>query len=182
MRARLIVYTTAIVTLLLSSVPGYGEEPLVERKPVSRRKAIIMSALFPGLGQLALEHQLRGGGLLASESVSLVIAFAANTNYDTELDKYNLTKAEYLALEHGGDYYDADRKWKDLENLREELDKWQRTRRISLIAAGAVYLYNLIDIVLLTSGGGGSTPDVTRTGLRFQPVNGCPGLMLSKSF
>ncbi len=182
MRARLIIPIVVAIILLLNSVPSYCEEPLVERKPVSRGRAIAMSALFPGLGQLAMERQIRGGGLLVSEALSLVVAFAAKTNYDTELDKYNLTKFEYEALRYGGEYYEADRKWSDLKDLADELDKWDNTKRVSLAIAGGVYLYNLIDIVFLTSGRSEMTSDIGRTEIKLQPVNRCLGLTLSRSF
>ena len=122
-----------------------------EKRFYSKGESIAMSALVPGLGQIATDHKLKGGMFLLTYATSVVVALNAHENYKARLGDYRRSTDEYEALLLGGTYEEAEQKWKQLEEDNGELDRLHRARVLFSVAAAAIYAYNLVDALFLTS-------------------------------
>jgi hypothetical protein len=92
--------------------------------------AVKRSLLFPGLGQLYRNQQVKGFGLLAAEALCLGVFAYCQINYDRTRDAY---------------YAET-----DPERMQERYDEYNllyRARSTSLILAAGVYLYSLADVL-----------------------------------
>lgn len=144
-------FTIAIILFSIClSRPVEGEEDVFARREMaSKKEAIFLSVLFPGLGQLSSGHKLKGTIILVSEIGSLVIALTANESYKTRLDDFDRLKAEYERMKAGNSSYDlAQQKWSELSQTGEDLDGLHLVRRTFGTAAAGIYLYSLVDILL----------------------------------
>jgi len=171
-----------IFLLLCFIVPpaAWGEDEFnfAEKRIYSKRESIVMSALVPGLGQIATGHKVKGGAFLLTYVTSLVVALNSHENYRAKLEDYRESTDEYQALRFGGTYEEAEAKWRQLEEDNRELDRLHRARIAFSAAAAAVYVYNLIDALFLTSY---EVPQEKRLGLAVE-LKGAPYLCLSVSF
>lgn len=128
---------------------GYGEdEVFATREIASKKQSVILSALFPGLGQLSTGHKVKGTILLAAEVGALATALTANENYQTRLDDFDRLKVEYERMAAGNSRYDlAQQKWEELSETNDDLDDLHAVRRTFTAVAAVVYLYNLFDVI-----------------------------------
>ena len=143
---------TLIMVLFGLFLPGrvQGEdEGFASRRMASKKEAVVLSSIFPGLGQLSTGHKIKGTILLVVEIGSLATALTANENYDTRLDNFARIKAEYERMAAGNSQYGAARqKWTELRQTHDDLDDLHLIRRAFGAAAVGVYIYNLVDILL----------------------------------
>ena len=129
-----------------------GEDPFAQAEKVSRKQAILLSLGFPGLGQVSSGYKWKGTGLLALGVASLAFGITAHANYKTRLTEFNNQKIEYEALERGGSYAAAAEKWKGLVNTRDDLDRLHLIRWVEAAASMGIYIYNVVDILYLSTG------------------------------
>ena len=147
-----------LITVLASSPPLEAQDaPAVERlgsrkEPVTRSQAIALSAVFPGLGQLANGHRNRGTALAAVELASLVIWLTSHEDFDTQSTQFNIENERYLALREGGSFEEAEASWQRLTAKKDDLDGSHTRRVLFGTLAAAVYGYNLLDVLLLSGG------------------------------
>ena len=151
-----------ILTLALSGIllpcRAHGEEDIfAARKTATRREALILSALFPGLGQLSTGRKVTGTILLVAEIGSLATALTANENYNTRLDNFERLKSEYEQMAAGNSRHDlAEQRWQELSAEADDLDGLHNIRRAYTAAAVGIYVYNLVNILLLNPPEAGS--------------------------
>ena len=158
------------------------EEMFAEEVRVSRNSAVLLSVLFPGLGQMASGQKRKGGALFLSELAALIVAVDAHESYNTRRDVYAASLNEYDALRAGGSHQEAEAKWQSLVELNDDLDDLHRRRQIFGYAAVAIYAYNLVDI-LRQSDGGTAAQKVDRQPRVFVgSVGGTTGIVVSKRF
>ena len=148
---RNLILTLALSGILLLPCRSFAEEDVfATRKAASRKEAVILSALFPGLGQLSTGRKVTGTILLVAEIGSLATALTANENYNTRLDNYERLKLEYELMAAGNSRHDlAEQRWRELSAEAEDLDGLHNIRRAYTAAAAGIYVYNLVDILLL---------------------------------
>ena len=141
---------TLLLSGLLATPPVQGQEDVfAQRKTGSRRQAIVLSALFPGMGQLATDRKIAGSILLIAELTSLATALTANENYKTRLDNFQRQKAEYELMASGNSQFDvAEARWRQLQQDADDLDNLGLTRRVFTAAAVGIYVYNLADVLM----------------------------------
>lgn len=178
-------YFILLLTFLSLGLPCWAQsedDGFATRQLATKKKAIVLSALFPGLGQLSTGHKIKGTFMLVGEISSLAVALIANENYNTRRDNFHRLKDEYEAMAAGNSRYDlAQQKWDELHKTNAELDDLHLTRRVFGALAVGVYIYSLADILLSDS------PTVSaeaRWNLRAIPGmgNGPPKLVLLGSF
>jgi len=122
-----------------------------------------------------------------AETVSLLFTINSHENYRTKQKVYDKDKIEFnnIATKGSGEYGDAVDMYNDLKDRNDELDSLNTTRNVALIAAAAVYAYNLVDAVFFSSSttesrqaDSGSSKIVLRSTI----IDRNPGILLSKSF
>ena len=159
------------------------EEMFAEEIRVSRNRAVMLSVLFPGLGQMASGQKQKGGALFLSGLVSLIVAVDAHESYNTRLDVYATSRGEYDALRSGGSHQEAEAKWQRLVDLNDDLDNLHSRRQIFGYAAAAIYAFNVVDILLRHPGDATAAAEVERQPLiAVGPVGGTTGIVVSKGF
>lgn len=148
---RNLILTLALSGILLLPCGARAEEDVfAARKTASRKEAVILSALFPGLGQLSSGRKVTGTILLVSEIGSLATVLTANENYNTRLDNFERLKSEYEQMAAGNSRHDlAEQRWQELTSEADDLDGLHNLRRAYTAAAVGIYVYNLVDILLL---------------------------------
>lgn len=141
--------TIALLSICFSCRAHGAEDVFAKKRMASKKEAVLLSALFPGLGQLSSGHRIRGTLILVSEIGSLATALTANENYKTRLDDFERLKAEYDQMAAGNSSFEtAQQKWSELTETRGDLDDLNLVRRAFGAAAVGIYLYNLVDIFL----------------------------------
>ena len=91
----------------------------------------VKSFVLPGWGQLSKEQTLKGIAIFGSEALLIGSAFLSDNMRIDNITKMNNTrdvsfKKQYLNL----------------------ANNWENVRNISFASAGAVYLYNIIDVIV----------------------------------
>ena len=159
------------------------EEMFAEEVRVSRNTAVVLSVLFPGLGQMASGQKQKGGALFLGELVSLIVAVDGHESYSTRRDVYATSRSEYEALRVGGSHQEAEAKWRRLVDLNDDLDNLHSRRQIFGYAAAAIYALNLVDILFWQSGEATASQEVDRRPrVSVGPVGGTTGIVISKGF
>ena len=77
--------------------------------------AIALSAVFPGLGQLATGHRNRGTALVTAELACLVIWLTSHEDFDTQKTQFEIESQRYLSLREGGSFEAAEASRQRLE-------------------------------------------------------------------
>jgi len=188
------VSITGLSVLLFFSTLGVtfaqNEESFVRAATVSKREAIVLSVLFPGLGQMTIGQKSKGVAFFLAGVTSLAIFVNANENYKTKLENYDrdrdilsgmatVGRASYDGVNGAKQFYD------NLSSRNKTLDDLSTTRNTALIVAAAVYAYSIFDAVFFTPSSNESkkaeiksSPIIVQSAL----VDRKPGILLSKRF
>lgn len=185
------IFVTGLALVLLlqpvSSVFAQDEESFVRRSVISKKDVIVLSVVFPGLGQMTAGQKYKGISFFLAETASLLFFINSHENYLTKKKVYNRDMDIYnnLAMAGSSEYSEAFDSYIDLKSRSEDLDSFQNTRNAAIIVAGVVYAYNIIDAVFFSS----STSESQRVKNRENKVilsstiiDRNPSLLLSKSF
>lgn len=181
------------LVLMLSSantVFAQDDSSFMRAAAVSKRDAVILSALFPGLGQMTQGHKVKGISMFIGEATSLILFINANENYNTKQKIYDRDMDIFKSLAGTSrtkiDKYektseDARRLFNDLKDQNDELDNLHTIRNTALIVAAGVYAYNIFDAIFISE-------DITQSAkanrIRVQSamIDRNPGILLSKRF
>jgi len=169
-------------TALAQDEGGFFRETIV-----SKRDAVLLSAVFPGLGQMTQGQAGKGVSFFLGEVVSLVLFINANENYNTKQRLYetDIREFEQLAKKQGSSDLNARALYNDLKKRNDDLDNLNTIRNVAIIAAAGVYAYNLVDAILFTPSTTESRQASIDTGklhVRSAMIDRTPGIMLSKRF
>jgi hypothetical protein len=183
-------FIAGIAILLFFSSAGVmyaqNEESFVRESNISKRDAVLLSVLFPGLGQMTAGHKGKGVTLFFAGATSLAVFVNAHENYTTKLPTYNRDKEilDGMALRGRASYTEADKLYQSIKKQENKLDDLHRTRNIALYVAAGVYAYNLFDAIFLTSTSTESKKAESRGTITVQSalVDRKPGIVISKSF
>ncbi len=116
---------------------------------VSKRQAQILSAIFPGLGQLATGQRGRGTAMVAGEVGFVVVWLTSPADYNTRKEQFAIEEARYFDLQNGGSFVVAEESWQQLKDKKDDLDR-SHTLRVAFGALSiALYNYNLVDVLWL---------------------------------
>lgn len=178
-----IVLCAAFVCGTAWEVRGAEDEMFAEEVRVSRNRAVMLSVLFPGLGQMASGQKQKGGALFLSGLVSLIVAVDAHESYNTRRDVYSASRSEYDDLRVGGSDQEAEVKWQRAVGLNDNLDNLHSRRQLFGYATVAIYALNLADILLRHPGDATAAQEIDRQSLvSVGPVGGMTGIVVSKRF
>ena len=76
----------SLLLMITSSgvVFAQDEDIFIRGVGVSKRDAVVLSALFPGLGQMTQGQKIKGISFFIGEAASLILFFNAHENYNTK--------------------------------------------------------------------------------------------------
>ncbi|MFC1512023.1 DUF5683 domain-containing protein [Candidatus Latescibacterota bacterium] len=187
--SKVIIVSGVLGLLLLSSVAiGYAqdEEGFIRQVQLSRRDVLILSAIYPGLGQMNSGQRIKGVTMFFMETVALVTAINSSENYTTKEKIYNNDLSDFnkIGLGGRGEYSDIIEQYNDLKDRSSELDDLNTVRNVALITAGVVYAYNIFDALFRGPHSGTANADSSPDRVRVQSalIDHTPGILLSKSF
>ena len=192
--ATLRIFKVAVVTGIMvmmilcnvSMVYAQDEESFIRVKELSKRDALILSVIYPGLGQMTRGEKMKGISFFAAETISLVLAINANESYSTKERVYSSDMEDYkrIATKGSGTYSEARSMYKDLENTCNDLDDLNTIRNTAIIVAGVVYAYNIFDAIVFGSSDGTQSAHAESDRVHVQSafIDHTPGILLSKSF
>ena len=187
----ILVLSVVLLFNFSSTVFAQDEESFVREAIVSKRDAVILSTLFPGLGQMTQGQKAKGVSFFMAEALSLIVFINAYENYDTNKKTYerDLDIFNNLAKKSGGNYkktyLDAKDLYDDLKDRNDELDGLHTMRNTALIIGAAVWAYNIIDAVFFTTAPSESKrADVGNKKIEIKSafIDRNPGIILSKRF
>lgn len=184
---------TGLTMLLIfgsvGSVFAQDEESFIQEQVVPRKDAIVLSALFPGLGQMTQGQQVKGVTFFMSEAVSLMLFLNAHENYKTKEKVYSRDRSVFnhladTALPSDRRYSTALSSYRDLKSQNDDLDNLNTTRNVALIVAGTVYAVNLIDAIFFSQPISENMRASDDNGFKLESVmiDMNPGIMLTKRF
>lgn len=158
---------------------------------VSKRDAVILSALFPGLGQMTQGHKVKGISMFIGEAASLVFFINAHENYNTKQKIYDrdmdilkslATTTTTKINQYEKTSLDARRLYDDLKDQNDELDNLHTIRNTALIVAAGVYAYNIFDAIFLSEDISQSQRAENKVKVESVMIDRNPGVMISKRF
>jgi hypothetical protein len=168
------------------------EESFVRLSVISKRDAIVLSALFPGLGQMTSGQKVKGVSFFLAEAASLVLFVNAHENYSTkkttydkDLDEFNRLATYGIDGSGRGSYTSAEEMYKDLKKKNDDLDNLNTVRNTAIIVAAGVYAFNLVDAIFFAPSSSESRKadrDKSRIEVNSSIVDRTPGIMLTKRF
>ena len=190
MRLEKAVFTAGLSVLLFLGAAGIpfaqDEESFVRESTISKRDAVLLSVLFPGLGQMTAGHSVKGMSLFIGGAAALAVFVNANENYTTKLSTYDRDKVILDGMALGGrkSYSDASKLYQNIKQQADKLDNLNSTRNMAIWIAAGVYAYNLFDAVFLTSTSVESKKaDVPSTvTVSSAMVDRTPGILITKRF
>lgn len=152
------MYRLCLLALLVLVVPSLAQQQVedgslaLRQQQVSRKQAVGLSALFPGLGQLATGHRSRGTAMVVAEMGFVVIWLTSHADYNTQHEQFKAERQRYLALRDGGSFAQAELSWSQLQDKKDDLDG-SHTRRVVFGAlSGMLYGYSLLDALFWDGG------------------------------
>ena len=160
----------------------FSDDIFTEERVAARNRAIKMSLLFPGLGQIALGSKVKGFSLFSGGLVSLVVAINGQENHSTVKGRHSQARDKYLGLQQRGRYEEAQEIWEDIQDMEDDLDRYNTMRQIIFLSAG-IYAYNVVDILFFSS----PKERVAQTprpgfAVAAQWINGSPGVGVTRRF
>jgi hypothetical protein len=179
-----------IITLLMLNITGMcyaqDEDEFIRKSIISKNNALVLSLVYPGLGQITSGQRVKGVSLFLAETLSLIFAINAHENYNTKLKVYNndLDTFNNIGSKGRGLYTDAVINYNDLKERSNKLDDLNMIRNTALITAGIVYAYNIFDS-LVFSPSNVATIDNSSSGkvtVQSAFIDRTPGILISKSF
>ncbi|MFC1508762.1 DUF5683 domain-containing protein [Candidatus Omnitrophota bacterium] len=191
--SRTFLITGLSVLLILCSTGvsmAQDEESFVRESIISKRDAVVLSVLFPGLGQMTAGQKVKGVSLFLAEAASLVLFVNAHEDYSTKVTTYDKDIAELdkIATIGGnrGRYSNAQEMFKDLQDQKNKLDDLNTIRNTAIIVAAGVYAFNIVDAIFFSSSTSESRraekTDKTRVNVSSTIIDRTPGIMLTKRF
>ncbi len=179
----------SLLLMITSSgvVFAQDEEVFIRGVGVSKRDAVVLSILFPGLGQMTQGQKIKGISFFIGETASLILFFNAHENYNTkqkiyERDTENFNK---LASTPGKSEALSKELFNDLKEQNDDLDNLHTLRNTALIVAASIYTYNIIDAIFFSSSTSESRraeSDSNKLLVESALIDRTPGIMLSKRF
>ena len=145
---------------------------------VSKRQAQILSAVFPGLGQLATGHRQKGTAMVVGQAGFLVVWLTSHADYNTRREQFEIESARYLKLQNGGSFAEAEESWQQLREKKDDVDR-SHTLRVAFGALSiALYSYNLLDVLVWD----GASPASGRVALSpvMRPDGGAGAVLVAR--
>lgn len=184
------ILAAGVLTLLMLNVVSIcyaqDEENFIRQSVISKRDALVLSVIYPGLGQMTSGQKVKGVSLFLAETVSLIYAVNAHENYTTKLRVYekDIDVFNGIGPKGSGEYSVALTEFNALKKRSNDLDDLNTIRNTALIAAGIVYAYNIFDALVFSPSNSTTSDNSSSERVRVQSafIDHTPGIMISKSF
>lgn len=187
-----IAFVASMILMLLMSTGTLmaQEEDIFMREPsVSKTEGIILSTVFPGLGQMSSGHKFKGVTLFIAEVAASAFLINAHENYRTRVSIYDSNKLELEGMKNNGNHLEASKRYDELKDDFDELDSLNKIRNTALIVAAGVYVVNLVDAVIFNTYRTESrsalykeTDKKPQVRISTGIINRSPGVVLTKIF
>ncbi len=174
-----------LLTKPIGVVFAQDKESFVISTNVSKTDVIVLSVIFPGLGQMTSGQTYKGFSFFLAETMSLILTINANENYKTKNKVYSRDLIEFDELADRGDYNKALSSFNGIKDRNAELDDLNTIRSTALIVTGVVYAYNIIDTIFFSpySIESKKVDNInSHIVVNSTIIDKTPGLLLSKSF
>jgi hypothetical protein len=126
---------------------GQGDDKLsIKLTPKKRYKAVLRSALLPGLGQAYSDHKTRGIIIGLMQFSAVGVSLYQHVQYNEALNDYNAALKDFQAsqkTQNGQDDLIA-----QVQASKADLDEAYAIRKKWLMITGLIYVYNLLDAML----------------------------------
>lgn len=150
----------AVESILLDMPPGWSAGPgraavTLRGAERSRAKALVLSLLRPGRGQLYQGKRARGALLSAASTAAAFLALEYWNRYDQAVDRYELSVERFEAStavpERTALAAVCDLRWSEVEDRRTE-------RNVSFAALAGLWGLGVVDVFLGSEGGPAASP------------------------
>jgi len=162
------------------------EESFIRQSVISRKDALILSIVYPGLGQMTGGQKIKGVTFFLAETVSLIYAVNAHENYKTKIGVYekDIQTFNSIGSKGSGEYSEAVKQFNDLKDRSDELDDLNMIRNAAMITAGIVYAYNIFDALVFSPSNKMTTENSSSDKVKVQSaiIDRTPAILISKSF
>ncbi len=189
----IIVFSLSLILILMMcpmSIIAQEEDVFMKEPVVSKPEGIILSAVFPGLGQMSSGHKLKGVTLFIAEVAAAAFLVNAHENYRTRVSIYDSEKNKlYNPTEKDKNYISAEATYQKLKEDKKDLDTLNNIRNTALIIAASIYAVNIIDAVFFNTYRTESAithkvPSGGRSTIRLSSgiIHSSPGIIFTKTF
>jgi len=117
--------------------------------PKTKKRAIIYSALLPGLGQNYQEKTIRSWGYGIAFFTSLGLGVNYMVKYNNSVKDYNSVRIKY---EEAIDEDEINKYRNEMNALYDDINSNETLRNTFYITAGVIWLWNMIDVIYLPPG------------------------------
>jgi hypothetical protein len=188
-----IVITVLLVMFSSTLVLGQGEEDFIQQRRINKTEAVMLSLVYPGLGQMTAGQNVKGVSFFFFETAALVLFVNEHESYQTKQAVYDrdLNDFRRITLEGGKSYVEAKDAYNDLKDLNSQLDKHHTTRNIAAFTALGVYALNIVDVLVFSPSSQQQSETEQNAYLRFRKEyqltstmidQRTPGILVTKRF
>ncbi|MDQ7051601.1 MAG: DUF5683 domain-containing protein [candidate division KSB1 bacterium] len=155
--------------------PGLPERLQIRLTRKTRLRAMIRSMFVPGWGQVYSEHRFKGVVLGSAQLVSGLYLLVTDSRYQKAVDAFNSAVRAFKIYEKNAEVRDL--YIQKIFETQKDVDKHYEIRKRALIIAASIYMYNLLDALILFPSFKDNQPGV-RIKVAMQQVNAEPTLGL----
>ena len=127
--------------------PGTNERLSIKLTRKTRLRAMIRSMFLPGWGQYYSDQKFKGLLLGSIQLISAAYLLYSDTEYQKAVDRFNQSVETFRKFEKNAELRAA--LIQDILNAQQQVDRKYELRKRSLIVAASIYVYNLLDALIL---------------------------------
>jgi len=121
----------------------------IKLKPKSKPLALLYSAVIPGSGQIYSDRITQGAIIGGTALFGVAFSILSGNNYASRKEDYLADRAEY---DNNTDLGKMNDLYVQMQNSYDTMEKAYDTKQIVLGITAAIWLYNLIDVILFFPG------------------------------
>lgn len=133
-------YSCSTISLALDSV----EDSTAVKKPHSPKKAALMSAIFPGLGQIYNRKYWKVPLVYGTFGAAVYFISYNTSQYNYFRNQYTYL-VDYQAGNSDGSLVNPEYLNYNADGLKQQSLQFKRLQELSFVVAGAVYILNIVD-------------------------------------
>ncbi len=127
--------------------PNQSEQLQIRLTRKTRFRAAMRSLFIPGWGQVYSEQTIKGIALGSAQLVSGLYLLIADSRYQQAVDAFNTAVRNFKLYEKNAEV--RDQYIQQILETQKDVDKRYDIRKRALIIAASIYIYNLLDALIL---------------------------------
>jgi len=127
--------------------PGLPERLQIRLTRKTRLRALVRSLFIPGWGQVYSEQRFKGGILSSAQLVSGLYLLVTDSRYQKAVDAFNTAVRNFRINERNAEVRDL--YIQKIFETQKDVDKYYEIRKRALVIAASIYVYNLLDALIL---------------------------------